>query len=114
MQDEILQRGDGTTIKSEELWDGHPGGPQPFATLAISQMPAWYDLVLLHVQVANVLYMMACLNLKMLKPLNNLFESVVSKARDLVREYTNTYTYMNVFVRYICVGTALSLSRHNG
>ncbi|EFN66869.1 Rab3 GTPase-activating protein non-catalytic subunit [Camponotus floridanus] len=77
VDDEILQRGDGTTIKSEELWDGHPGGPQPFATLAISQMPAWYDLVLLHVQVANVLYMMACLNLKMLKPLNNLFESVV-------------------------------------
>lgn len=81
IQDEILKRGDGTTIKSEELWDGHHGGPQPFATLAISQMPAWYDLVLLHVQVANVLYMMACLNLKMLKPLNNLFESVVSKAR---------------------------------
>ncbi|XP_072760669.1 rab3 GTPase-activating protein non-catalytic subunit isoform X2 [Anoplolepis gracilipes] len=77
VDDEILNRGDGTTIKSEELWDGHSGGPQPFATLAISQTPAWYDLILLHVQVANVLYMMACLNLKMLKPLNNLFESVV-------------------------------------
>lgn len=81
MQDEILKREDGATIKSEELWDGHTGGPQPFATLAISQTPAWYDLILLHVQVANVLYMMACLNLKMLKPLNNLFESVVSNAR---------------------------------
>lgn len=74
---EILERGDSTVIKSEELWDGHLGGPQPFAALAISQTPAWYDLILLHVQVANVLYMMACLNLKMLKPLNNLFESVV-------------------------------------
>ncbi|EZA61233.1 Rab3 GTPase-activating protein non-catalytic subunit [Ooceraea biroi] len=74
---ETLERGDSTTVKSEELWDGYSGGPQPFATLAISQTPAWYDLVLLHVQVANVLYMMACLNVKMLKPLNNLFESVV-------------------------------------
>ncbi|XP_012523480.2 rab3 GTPase-activating protein non-catalytic subunit isoform X1 [Monomorium pharaonis] len=74
---EILERGDGTIIKSEELWDGCLGGPQAFAVLAISQTPAWYDLILLHVQVANVLYMIACLNLKMLKPLNNLFESVV-------------------------------------
>ncbi|XP_071637599.1 rab3 GTPase-activating protein non-catalytic subunit isoform X3 [Temnothorax longispinosus] len=74
---EILERGDDAVIKSEELWDGHVGGPQPFAALAVSQTPAWYDLILLHVQVANVLYMMACLNLKMLKPLNNLFESVV-------------------------------------
>ncbi|XP_011867748.1 PREDICTED: rab3 GTPase-activating protein non-catalytic subunit isoform X2 [Vollenhovia emeryi] len=74
---EIQERGDSAVIKSEELWDGYLGGPQPFAALAISQTPAWYDLILLHVQVANVLYMMACLNLKMLKPLNNLFESVV-------------------------------------
>lgn len=74
----MLDRGDSAVIKSEELWDGHFGGPQPFAALAISQTPAWYDLILLHMQVTNVLYMMACLNLKMLKPLNNLFESVVS------------------------------------
>ncbi|KYN05982.1 Rab3 GTPase-activating protein non-catalytic subunit [Cyphomyrmex costatus] len=74
---EILEQEDKVVIKSEELWDGHCGGPQPFATLAISQTPAWYDLILLHLQVANVLYMMAYLNLKMLKPLNNLFESVV-------------------------------------
>nr|XP_012216087.1 PREDICTED: rab3 GTPase-activating protein non-catalytic subunit isoform X1 [Linepithema humile] len=74
---EILERGQSKAIKSEELWDGHCGGPQAFAALAVFQTPAWYDLVLLHVQVANVLYMMACLNLKMLKPLNNLFESVV-------------------------------------
>ncbi|XP_018363110.1 PREDICTED: rab3 GTPase-activating protein non-catalytic subunit isoform X2 [Trachymyrmex cornetzi] len=74
---EILEQGDKVVIKSEELWDGHFGGPQPFATLAVSQTPAWYDLILLHVQVANVLYMMAYLNLKILKPLNNLFESVV-------------------------------------
>ncbi|KAL6256765.1 hypothetical protein P5V15_011702 [Pogonomyrmex californicus] len=74
---EILERGDCAIIKSEELWDGHLDGPQPFAALAVSQAPAWYDLILLHVQVTNVLYMMACLNLKMLKPLNNLFESVV-------------------------------------
>lgn len=73
----MLERGDSTVIKSEELWEGHPGGPQPFATLAISQTPAWYDLVLLHVQVANVLYIMACLNLRIPKPLSNLFESVV-------------------------------------
>ncbi|EGI58384.1 Rab3 GTPase-activating protein non-catalytic subunit [Acromyrmex echinatior] len=74
---EILEQRDKVVIKSEELWDGHFGGPQPFATLAVSQIPAWYDLILLHVQVANVLYMMAYLNLKILKPLNNLFESVV-------------------------------------
>ncbi|KAL0113487.1 hypothetical protein PUN28_012561 [Cardiocondyla obscurior] len=74
---EVLERGNSGIIKSEELWDGHFGGPQPFAALAVSQTPAWYDLILLHVQVANVLYMMACLNMKMLKPLNNLFESVV-------------------------------------
>jgi len=65
-------------IKSEELWDRYSGGPQPFAVLAISQRPAWYDLIMLHAQVANVLYMMASLSVKTLKPLNNLFESVVS------------------------------------
>ncbi|EFN79470.1 Rab3 GTPase-activating protein non-catalytic subunit [Harpegnathos saltator] len=74
---EILERSDSAMIKFEELWEGHPSGPQPFATLAISQTPAWYELILLHVQVVNILYIMACLNLKMLKPLNNLFESVV-------------------------------------
>jgi len=66
-------------IKFEELWDRYSGGPQPFAVLAISQKPAWYDLILLHAQVANILYMMASLSVKTLKPLNNLFESVVSK-----------------------------------
>ncbi|KAH0948530.1 hypothetical protein HN011_009005 [Eciton burchellii] len=74
---EIFEVGDNATIKSEELWDRHSGGPQPFAVLAISQRPAWYDLIMLHAQVANVLYMMAYLSVKTLKPLNNLFESVV-------------------------------------
>ncbi|XP_031839232.1 rab3 GTPase activating protein isoform X2 [Nomia melanderi] len=64
-------------IKSEELWEGCASGPQPFAALAISQLPAWYDLLLLHVQLAHVLYMMAYFNLKVTKPLNNLFEPMV-------------------------------------
>lgn len=67
-------------IKSEEIWESCTSSPQPFAALAISQAPAWYDLIMLHIQLANVLYMMAYFNLKVIKPLNNLFESVVSKA----------------------------------
>ncbi|XP_012144641.2 rab3 GTPase activating protein [Megachile rotundata] len=74
---EVLEAEDIAIIKSEELWEGCTSGPQPFAALAISQAPAWYDLIMLHVQLANVLYMMAHFNLKVTKPLNNLFESVV-------------------------------------
>ncbi|KOC68340.1 Rab3 GTPase-activating protein non-catalytic subunit [Habropoda laboriosa] len=74
---EVLEAGESSLIKSEELWEGCTSGPQPFAVLAISQAPAWYDLVILHVQLANVLYMMAHFNIKITKPLNNLFESVV-------------------------------------
>ncbi|XP_078049758.1 rab3 GTPase activating protein isoform X1 [Augochlora pura] len=66
-----------SAVKSEELWEGCASGPQSFAALAISQTPAWYDLVILHIQLANVLYMMAHFNLKVAKPLNNLFEPVV-------------------------------------
>lgn len=76
----MLEAGENTAVKSEELWEGCTFGPQPFAALAISQAPAWYDLIILHVQIANVLYMMAHFNLKVTKPLNNLFESVVSKS----------------------------------
>ncbi|XP_017879707.1 rab3 GTPase-activating protein non-catalytic subunit isoform X3 [Ceratina calcarata] len=74
---EVLEAGENTVIKSEELWEGCTSGPQPFAALAISQAPAGYDLIMLHVQLADVLYMMAYFNLKVTKPLNNLFESVV-------------------------------------
>ncbi|KZC10899.1 Rab3 GTPase-activating protein non-catalytic subunit [Dufourea novaeangliae] len=74
---EVLEAGENSVVKSEELWEGCTSGPQPFAALAISQAPAWYDLLMLHVQLANVLYMMAHFNLKVIKPLNNLFESVV-------------------------------------
>ncbi|XP_034172933.2 rab3 GTPase activating protein isoform X1 [Osmia lignaria lignaria] len=74
---EVLEAGENTIIKTEELWEGCNSGPQPFAALAIFQTPAWYDLIMLHVQLANVLYMMAHFNLKVTKPLNNLFESVV-------------------------------------
>ncbi|XP_043526557.1 rab3 GTPase-activating protein non-catalytic subunit isoform X1 [Frieseomelitta varia] len=74
---EILEVGENILFKSEELWEGCTSGPQPFAALAISQAPAWYDLIMLHLQLANVLYMMAHFNLKLVKPLNNLFDSVV-------------------------------------
>ncbi|XP_054006730.1 rab3 GTPase-activating protein non-catalytic subunit [Hylaeus anthracinus] len=74
---EVLEVGENAVVKSEEIWEGCSFGPQPFATLAISQAPAWYDLIILHVQIANVLYMMAYFNLKVTKPLNSLFESVV-------------------------------------
>ncbi|XP_076178627.1 rab3 GTPase activating protein isoform X3 [Ptiloglossa arizonensis] len=74
---EVLEAGENTVVTSEEIWEGCSSGPQPFAALAISQAPAWYDLISLHAQVANVLYMMAHFNLKVTKPLNNLFESVV-------------------------------------
>ncbi|XP_031368306.1 rab3 GTPase-activating protein non-catalytic subunit isoform X3 [Apis dorsata] len=74
---EILETGENIVIKSEEIWEGCTSSPQPFAALAISQAPAWYDLIMLHIQLANVLYMMAYFNLKVIKPLNNLFESVV-------------------------------------
>lgn len=73
---EVFEAGETSIVKSEELWDGCTSGPQPFAALAISQAPAWYDLLLLHLQLANVLYMMAHFNLKLVKPLETLFESV--------------------------------------
>ncbi|XP_076636420.1 rab3 GTPase activating protein isoform X2 [Colletes latitarsis] len=74
---EVLEAGESTVVKLEEILEGCISGSQPFAALAISQPPASYYLILLHVQVANVLYMMAHFNLKVTKPLNNLFESVV-------------------------------------
>ncbi|XP_033191147.1 rab3 GTPase activating protein isoform X3 [Bombus vancouverensis nearcticus] len=74
---EMLEVGQNIVIKSEELWEVCTSGPQPFAALAISQAPAWYDLIMLHLQLANVLHMIAHFNLKVLKPLNNLFDSVV-------------------------------------
>lgn len=73
---EVMEAEKSSVVKSEEIWEGHPVGPQPFAALAISQTPAWYDLVMLHLQLANVLHMMAHFNLKVVKPLNNLFDSV--------------------------------------
>lgn len=82
----MLEAGENTVVTSEEIWEGCSSGPQPFAALAISQAPAWYDLISLHAQVANVLYMMAHFNLKVTKPLNNLFESVVSKSPNISRK----------------------------
>ncbi|XP_066592229.1 rab3 GTPase-activating protein non-catalytic subunit [Prorops nasuta] len=64
-------------IKSEELWEGQSiVGPQAFIGLVASQTPAWYDLVMLHLQLANVLHMIANFSLRVSKPLNNLFEPV--------------------------------------
>ncbi|KAG7206612.1 hypothetical protein KM043_000293 [Ampulex compressa] len=77
LDSEVLEAGKCSSVKFEELWEGQAPGPQPFAILAVTQSPAWYDLVMLHVQLANVLYMTAYFNLKVPKPLNNLFESVV-------------------------------------
>ncbi|XP_012253512.2 rab3 GTPase-activating protein non-catalytic subunit isoform X2 [Athalia rosae] len=73
---EVLEGEKSSIVKSEEIWEGHPVGPQPFAALAVSQTPAWYDLVMLHLQLANVLHMMAHFNFKLVKPLNTLFDSV--------------------------------------
>ncbi|OXU28898.1 hypothetical protein TSAR_008176 [Trichomalopsis sarcophagae] len=73
---EVLEEENCSFLRSEELWEGHSGGPQPFALLAISQTPAWYDLLLLHLQLANVLHMIAHFNLKVPKPISNLFDSV--------------------------------------
>lgn len=74
---EVLEPMKTPVIKSEELWEGCTGGPQPFATLAISQASASYDLILLHLQLANVLHMIAQFNIKMQRLLTNLFDSVV-------------------------------------
>lgn len=76
---EVLEGEEIRVIKSEEFWEGHGTGPQPFATLAISQTPAWYDLVMLHLQLANVLYMIANFNLKSMKFMTHLFEPVTSR-----------------------------------
>ncbi|XP_046609657.1 rab3 GTPase-activating protein non-catalytic subunit [Neodiprion virginianus] len=73
---EVMEIENSSIIKSEEIWESHPIGPQPFAALALSQTPAWYELVMLHLQLANVLHMMAYFNLKVQKPLNILFDSV--------------------------------------
>ncbi|XP_015586731.1 rab3 GTPase-activating protein non-catalytic subunit isoform X2 [Cephus cinctus] len=73
---EVLEAEKSSIVKTEELWEGHPAGPQPFAALAVSQTPACYELVMLHLQLANVLHMIAHFNLKINRPLNNLFESV--------------------------------------
>lgn len=78
LQAELLAPQRNCSVKFEELWENHETGPQAFATLAISQTPAWYDLILLHLQLANVLHMMAHFNMKFSKPMVNLFESVVS------------------------------------
>lgn len=87
----MLEVGQNIVIKSEELWEVCTSGPQPFAALAISQAPAWYDLIMLHLQLANVLHMIAHFNLKVLKPLNNLFDSVVSKSKVLFMKFTSIF-----------------------
>ncbi|XP_043278054.1 rab3 GTPase-activating protein non-catalytic subunit isoform X2 [Venturia canescens] len=76
---EIMEEERNCTVKFEEIWESHDVGPQAFATLAISQTPAWYELILLHLQLANVLHMMAHFNIKLMKPMNNLFETVTSR-----------------------------------
>ncbi|KAL7296960.1 hypothetical protein TKK_0009400 [Trichogramma kaykai] len=75
---EILEEENCSFVRSEELWEGHTAsGPQPFSVLAISQPPASYDLLMLHLQLANVLHMIAHFNLKFPpKPINNLFDSL--------------------------------------
>lgn len=65
-------------VKAEELWEGHDNGPEAFAVLANSQTNAWYDLVMLHLQLAYVMHMIAHFSIKTVKPITNLFESVVN------------------------------------
>ena len=76
----MLEEENCSFVRSEELWEGHSGGPgpQPLAVLAISQSPAGYDLLLLHFQLANVLHMIAYFNLKFSKPITSLFDSMVN------------------------------------
>ncbi|XP_051155116.1 rab3 GTPase-activating protein non-catalytic subunit [Leptopilina boulardi] len=76
---EVVEAENRSIVQSEELWEGCPSGPQPFAALAISQPFAWYDLIMLHLQLANVLVMMAHFNLKVTKPVNNLFDSIAQR-----------------------------------
>ncbi|KAK0157715.1 hypothetical protein PV328_011418 [Microctonus aethiopoides] len=77
---EVLEGESTMSIKSDELWEGHSiQGPESFAALAISQISAWYDLIMLHSQLANVLHMIAHFNLKSIKPMTNLFDSVTNR-----------------------------------
>ncbi|XP_034944441.1 rab3 GTPase-activating protein non-catalytic subunit [Chelonus insularis] len=76
---EVLEEDINVKIKSEELWEGFPAGPQAFAATAVEQTPAGFDLVMLHLQLAYVLHMMAHFSLKSPKPMTNLFESVTSR-----------------------------------
>ncbi|XP_058803180.1 rab3 GTPase-activating protein non-catalytic subunit isoform X2 [Phymastichus coffea] len=73
---EVIEEENCYFVRAEELWEGHPPGPRPFAVLAISQALACYDLLLLHLQLVNVLHMIAYFNLKIPKPINNLFDSM--------------------------------------
>lgn len=76
---EVIEAENRSIVQSEELWEGYPAGPQPFATLAISQPLAWDDLIMLHLQLANVLVMMAHFNLKVTKPVKTLFDSIAQR-----------------------------------
>ncbi|XP_011502639.1 PREDICTED: rab3 GTPase-activating protein non-catalytic subunit [Ceratosolen solmsi marchali] len=77
-------------IRSEELWEGHTGGPQPLAIVAISQAPAHYDLLMLHWQLASVFYAMSYFNLKVTKPIDNMFHSMAHQYffRDITDKIT--------------------------
>ncbi|XP_014218423.1 rab3 GTPase-activating protein regulatory subunit isoform X2 [Copidosoma floridanum] len=79
LEAEALEDENCSFIKSEELWEGHSNGPLPFALLAVTQSPASYDLIILHFQLASVLHMIAHFNLKVQKPLNNLFDSSINQ-----------------------------------
>lgn len=92
-QAEVLEVGNRSIVQSEELWEGCPPGPQPFAALAISQPLAWYELIMLHLQLATVLHMMARFNLKVVKPMQNLFDSIVG--------FSNIYLLI-LFSNLIC------------
>ncbi|XP_015117604.1 rab3 GTPase-activating protein non-catalytic subunit [Diachasma alloeum] len=76
LDSEVVDEDNDVVLKFEELWEGHTtAGPQPFAVLAVSQTPAWFDLIMLHFQLANVLHMIAHFNLKTLRLMVNLFDS---------------------------------------
>ncbi|XP_063982787.1 rab3 GTPase-activating protein non-catalytic subunit [Diachasmimorpha longicaudata] len=76
LDSEVVDEDNDVVLKFEELWEGHTtSAPQPFAVLAVTQTPAWFDLIMLHFQLANVLHMIAHFNLKTIRLMVNLFDS---------------------------------------
>ncbi|XP_023289091.1 rab3 GTPase-activating protein non-catalytic subunit isoform X2 [Orussus abietinus] len=71
----VLDGENNVTVKFEDLWESSQSGPKPLVELITMQTPVSYDLVLLHFQLVSTLHMMAYFNIKVQKPLDNLFQS---------------------------------------